>query len=303
MARRLVLALVCWCLLGTSAGLGADDGFFDSNGVKIRYAVQGQGEPVLLIHGFAVNDQLNWVLPGIVKALAKDYRVITYDNRGHGRSGKPHEAKYYGLEMIEDVVRLLDHLKIPRAHIVGYSMGGFITLKLLTLYPERFLTATVAGAGQPQAQEQSLVTDLAESLEQGKGFRPLIERLTPKGQPKPTDEHMKAIDQILGSINDVKALAATLRGFKDLTIPEEKLKTNQVPALALIGALDPLKEGVDALKGRMTNLTIVVIDGADHLTAFTRPEFIKVFRDFVTQHGPNGQGKKLGTAPSGSPGH
>ena len=107
MARRLMLALVCWCLLGTAAGR-AESGFFDSKGVKLHYTVEGQGEPVLLIHGFAVNDQLNWVIPGIVKALAKDYRVITYDNRGHGRSGKPHEAKHYGLEMIEDVVRLLD---------------------------------------------------------------------------------------------------------------------------------------------------------------------------------------------------
>ncbi len=295
------LALVCCLLLWTPAGRGAENGFFDSNGVKIHYTVEGQGEPVVLIHGFAVNDQLQWALPGITKALAKDYRVIMYDNRGHGRSGKPHEAKQYGQEMVEDVVRLLDHLKIQRAHVVGYSMGGFITLKLLTLHPERLLTATLGGAGQPQPQDQRFLVELADALEQGKGFRLLLDRLTPKGQPKPTEDQMKAINQIIGSINDLKALAATLRGFKDFAVAEDKLKTNPVPALALIGGMDPLKDGVDVLKDRMANLKIVVIDGADHMNAFARAEFVKSLREFLAQQSLSGKGKKLETVPPGNP--
>jgi pimeloyl-ACP methyl ester carboxylesterase len=298
MVQRFRLALVCGLLLWTPSGFGAEEGFFDSNGVKIHYLVQGQGEPVLLIHGFAVNDQLQWVMPGISRALAKDYQVIMYDNRGHGRSGKPHDAKQYGQEMVDDVVRLLDHLKIPRAHVVGYSMGGFITLKLLTLHPERFLTATLGGAGQPQTQDLRFVAELADSLDQGKGFRPLLERLTPKGQPKPTEEQMKGINQMISTFNDVKALAATVRGFKDFTIVEDKLKTNQVPTLALIGVLDPLKEGVDDLKGRMANLKVVGIDGADHMNAFYKPEFVKGLREFLGQHSQNGNGKKAETVPA-----
>src|SRR5881397_2402529 len=99
----------------------AQDQFFDSNGVKIRYTVEGQGEPVLLIHGFTADIEKQWGQPGVLKALAKDHRVIALDNRGHGKSGKPHDAKMYGKEMVEDAVRLLDHLKIAKAHVVGYS--------------------------------------------------------------------------------------------------------------------------------------------------------------------------------------
>src|SRR5580658_5080285 len=104
----------------------AEDLFFDSNGVKIHYTVQGKGEPVVLIHGYAVNIPLNWgaVLPG----LAGNYQVIAIDNRGHGKSDKPHDAASYNPKLMAgDTIHLMDHLKIRQAHIVGYSMGGFLT--------------------------------------------------------------------------------------------------------------------------------------------------------------------------------
>jgi pimeloyl-ACP methyl ester carboxylesterase len=90
-----------------------------------------------------------------------------------------------------------------------------------------------------------------------------------------------------------------IRGFKDFVIPEEKVKANKVPTLALIGALDPLKEGVDALNGRMPNLRIVVIDGADHVNAFTRPEFVKSLKEFLAGHKQSEKSKKAQTAPPG----
>src|ERR1035438_4357252 len=108
---------------------------FDSEGVHIRYTVEGKGEPVVLIHGLYANAQMNWRGPGIIKALAKNYEVIALDVRGHGGSGKPKEEDAYGVEMAEDVIQLLDHLKIQKAHLVGYSMGGMITMKLLTRNP------------------------------------------------------------------------------------------------------------------------------------------------------------------------
>src|SRR5438067_2910932 len=146
MLHRFLPALASWFFL-YNAGLRAQELFFDSNGVKIHYSVHGKGEPVLLIHGFTVSYPLQWVYPGISSALAKNYQVIGLDCRGHGRSGKPHDPKKYGMEMGEDAIRLLDHLDIRSAHLVGYSMGGFITLKLLALHPDRFLTATAGGAG------------------------------------------------------------------------------------------------------------------------------------------------------------
>lgn len=297
MMPRFLLALASGLLLIPTAGLRAQEQSFDSGGVKIHYAVEGKGEPVLLIHGFAVNTPIQWGLPGIVKELAKEYRVITYDNRGHGRSDKPRDVQKYGKEMIADAVRLLDHLKIERAHVVGYSMGAFITLKLLTTHPERILTATLGGAGRPDPDGQRFMEELADSLEQGQGFGPLVIRLTPPGQPKPTPEQIKAVNGMLTAINDTRALSAVIRGFKDFAIPEEKVKANKVPTLALIGALDPLKEGVDALNGRMPNLKIVVIDGADHVNAFARPEFVKRLKEFLAGHKQSEKGKKAQTVP------
>src|SRR5690348_2248849 len=105
---------------------------FDSKGVPIQFTVEGRGEPVVLIHGLGANAQINWRTPGIIRALTNGFQVIALDVRGHGGSGKPKQEDAYGIEMEEDIVRLLDHLHIKKAHLVGYSMGGMITMKLLT---------------------------------------------------------------------------------------------------------------------------------------------------------------------------
>jgi pimeloyl-ACP methyl ester carboxylesterase len=272
-------------LLLVAGGSSAQDKAFDSGGVKIRYTDQGKGDPVVLIHGFAINPQLQWDLPGITKELARDYRVLVLDNRGHGRSGKPHDPKKYGKEMVADVVRLLNHLKIERAHVVGYSMGAFITLNLMTTHPDRLLTATLGGAGRGREKETGVLEEIAASLEKGKGFGPLMQQLSPLGKPKPTDKDVQAVNQFLGAINDPKALAAVLRGMHELTVTDEALKRNKVPTLAVIGDLDPLKRQVDDLKGDLANLQVVVIEGADHLNAHARPEFLASLREFLAKHG------------------
>src|SRR3954468_18489224 len=89
---------------------------FDSNGTKIVYFTHGKGEPVVLIHGWLSSAGVNWALPGTSTHLAKDYQVIALDVRGHGLSDKPTKDEAYGPELVEDVVRLLDHLKIKKAH-------------------------------------------------------------------------------------------------------------------------------------------------------------------------------------------
>jgi pimeloyl-ACP methyl ester carboxylesterase len=293
MGYRIGLTLACCLLALPGVGRGAEEGFFDSNGVKIHYLVEGQGEPVLLIHGFTANIQGQWAAPGVIKALAADYRVIALDNRGHGQSGKPHDPKQYGTEMVEDAVRLLDHLKIDKAHVVGYSMGGTIACKLLVSHPDRLLSVTLGGSGGiregavPRRYEA-----LADSLEQGKGFGPLVEALTPAGRPRPTEEQLQQINRRLEASNDTKALAAVIRGLKELAVAEDKLKANRVPTLALIGEIDPLKKGVDDLEGRLANFRAVVIDGADHMTAFARPEFIKELKGFLDEHRRRGKGRE-----------
>src|SRR5262245_46357521 len=120
---------------------------FMSNGVKIVYATRGKGEPVVLIHGWLASAGLNWELPGISTTLAKDFQVIEMDVRGHGLSDKPKKEELYGDELVEDVARLLDHLKIKKAQIVGYSMGGIIAGKFVVKYPDRVRSLTLGGMG------------------------------------------------------------------------------------------------------------------------------------------------------------
>ena len=287
MKHHAQFAFALLILLSSIRWIGAEESSFDSGGVTIHYTIQGQGDPVVLIHGFSASAASNWGSPGIIAGLAEDYQVIALDNRGHGLSGKPHDVEQYGLEMVQDAVRLLDHLKIARAHFVGYSMGGFITMKMLTLHPDRMITAVLGGAGWMQEGDGmgDLGEELAKSLEEGRGFGPLIEGLTPEGQPGPTEEEIQNINALLTFTNDTKALAAAIRGMAELAVEEKELKANKVPVLALIGEMDPLKAGVDAMEDVLSNFQVVVIDGADHMTAFTDPSFLEALRGFLAKHG------------------
>jgi pimeloyl-ACP methyl ester carboxylesterase len=256
---------------------------FDSAGVPIHYVVEGrqEGEPVVLIHGFTATIETQW--SPVIDALKKDYKVVALDCRGHGGSGKPHDPKMYGMEMVNDVVRLLDHLKIDKAHIVGYSMGTAIAMTFAIHHPERVRTLTAGGAGVPERGREKLFLELADSLEKGKGIGPLIIALTPKNQPKPTPETIKVIDTMVLSFNDGKALAAVIRsaGNKDLLLSDKQIQGIRAPTLALIGADDPLRPGVDELKRLVPKTRVVVIDMADHITAFNRPEFVSGLRQFL----------------------
>jgi len=120
------------------------DTTFTSAGVPIHYLESGSGPPVILIHGWSADLHM-W--DDIRARLAAKYEVVALDCRGHGRSGKPHEPSAYGIEMVNDVVRLLDHLAIKQANVVGYSMGGSIALKMLETHPERLLSV-VSGASE-----------------------------------------------------------------------------------------------------------------------------------------------------------
>jgi pimeloyl-ACP methyl ester carboxylesterase len=284
MTSRLGFPLLCGLLLTSALGR-AEEGSFDSKGVKIHYSIEGEGEPVLLIHGFAGTPQVQWVLPGIVRALAKDHRVLTMDVRGHGRSDKPTDPKEYGPKMVEDAVRLLDHLKIKKAHVVGYSMGALITGKLLASHPDRLLSATLGGAGVLPAGTKlpPFVDELADSLEKGKGIGPLLIALTPPDKPKPPEALIQQLNRMLVGKN-AKALAAVVRSWKDLTVSKEQLKANKVPTLALIGSDDPLKESVDLIKDDLANLKVVTIDGGDHFTTFASPKFVEELRKFLAEH-------------------
>ncbi len=231
MTRR-NLAILCLAVcsyltpaIAVAQEAGLQQPSFDSEGVPIHYIVTGpeDGEPVVLIHGFAGSIEPQWAQ--VIAALKKDFQVIALDCRGHGGSGKPHDPKKYGVEMADDVARLLDHLKIDKAHVVGYSMGSSIALSFAVHHPQRVRTVTLGGTGVKNGQED-LILAVADSLEKGNGLGPLIIALTPKNQPKPTPETLKFIDKVVFSVNDAKALAAVARGAAG-----DKLSDRQVESV------------------------------------------------------------------------
>src|SRR5690349_22801503 len=122
---------------------------FASGDVEIDYLDEGDGDPVVLVHGFASTKEVNWVQPGWVTTLTRDgRRVIALDNRGHGASGKLYDpAAYHSAVMAEDVRTLLDHLGLPRADVMGYSMGARFTAFLALAHPDRVRAAVLGGLG------------------------------------------------------------------------------------------------------------------------------------------------------------
>jgi pimeloyl-ACP methyl ester carboxylesterase len=266
------------------------DRYFDSQGVKIHYVEAGQGDPVVLVHGFSSTADANWRQPGVFDKLASEFHVIAFDCRGHGLSDKPHDVSSYGMTMVEDIARLLDHLKIARAHIVGYSMGGAITGAFVVKHPDRVLTAVFGGSAPRTGagdQVERDANELAESLEQGKGMRPLVVRLLPTDEPRPSDEVIAQRSMAALGRNDPLALAAVTRGNKQQIVSIADVRALKMPMLAVIGSADPIKAGVDAFSKVKPELKVVVIDGATHAGARgapSRPEFAAAVRDFLVAH-------------------
>jgi len=271
--------------------LGAQDQYFDSDGVRIRYIVEGKGAPIVLIHGFESSLDI-WRTRGILPNLAQNYQVIAFDMRGHGKSSKPHDPGAYGREMALDVVRLLDHLGITRAHIVGYSLGSVVTSQLLTLHPERFITATlIAGAGRLDwSDEQQRATEAeARDYERECISRSLIYRISPADRPKPTEKDIQALIAtcMADSTRDRFALGAVARSRGDQRITSAAAAAVTVPTLGVVGSLDPARNGMETLKKLRPDLKLVVVEGATHAGErgiLGRPELISALRDFLTSH-------------------
>ena len=146
---NLVIGLLLLWAFGCEAAAGDQPSsqMFDAKGVRIHYLAQGTGEAVVLIHGWYSSATINWRLPGTIAALARDHQVIALDLPGYGQSDKPNDARAYGAQWVEDLVLLLDHLNVRKAHVVGYSMGGIVALKFTAEHPDRVLSGILGGMG------------------------------------------------------------------------------------------------------------------------------------------------------------
>lgn len=122
---------------------------FHNGAVEIAYLDEGEGDPIILVHGFASSKNVNWVYPTWVSELRKNgRRVIALDNRGHGESAKLYDPTQYSIPtMAGDVLALMDHLAIPQADMMGYSMGGRMTAWLSLNESQRLRSAILGGIG------------------------------------------------------------------------------------------------------------------------------------------------------------
>lgn len=256
---------------------GPEGNYFDSGGVPIHYTDEGEGVPVILVHGFAANSNLNWRLPGVIDRLAKHYRVVTMDARAHGYSGKPHEAGKYGMNMADDIARLMDHLKIEKAHLVGYSMGGFISLAFAGKYPERLLSLTQGGSGwYPKGQYPDLVQTVPASLKAGTGLEPIVRFMEPKDSWF-LEQRIPVVNFFLCTINDEVAMGHCFAELEALEGSEDQLRNNKVPSLTIMGTDDPLRKAAEWMEGLAGNHKTHWIEGANHLTTLADPKYVADF--------------------------
>ena len=260
--------------------------FFDSAGVALRYLDRGAGEPVVLVHSYAGDLESQWIATGVFDALARAYRTIAFDARGHGQSGKPHDAMAYGLEMTLDVVRLLDHLGLARAHIVGYSMGAHLVAQLLTLAPGRFLSATLGGGTGRRgwsAEDERRAQSEADEMERG-SLAAQMHRLRPSGEPPPSERFIAESSASFLAGKDVRALAAARRSNAGQIVSDAALAQARVPVLGIVGSEDPYFASYETLRTVLPQMELVVIEGARHADAAGRPELVAALLEFLLRH-------------------
>jgi pimeloyl-ACP methyl ester carboxylesterase len=287
--RFLLTVLVVCCLV--AGPVDATDEVFDSNGVKIRYVTEGKGEPVVFIHGW-MGDSSMWGRDrsGNTKldtTAANGFQLIALDCRGHGKSDKPHDPEKYGPEMAADVVRLLDHLKIEKAHLIGYSMGAFIAGKVAATHPKRVLSVVYGGQAPLVAGMKSTgsseVDIFAKAVDEGRDLGSYIIAVMPAGRPRPTEAQASAMAKFMFGGKDVKALAAAGLSFDGLEVTRKQLRKCKAPVLFIHGGneSDHVKDRVAAVRELLGRGELKIVAGGDHSTTLIKPEFGSAILEFL----------------------
>ncbi len=250
-----------------------DIDYFDHDGLRLAFRQEGEGEPVLLIHGFASSSLVNWVSPGWFRTLTEaGYRVVAIDDRGHGLSDKPHDpAAYTPTLMAGDAAALLDHLGIEKAHVMGYSMGARITAFLASERPEKVHSAVfgglgigmVTGAGDWEPIGEALMAADPEAIThpRGKMFR-------------------KFADQ---TRSDRVALAACVITSKEL-VPAAAIQRIMQPVLVAVGTEDDIAGDPHRLADLLPNGRALDIPGRDHMLAVGDRVYKRGVLDFLKEY-------------------
>lgn len=281
-----LIVLLGTLFVGQASPAVAQDKFFKSDDVRIRYVDQGSGEPVVLLHGNGGLIEF-WVNTGVMPALGKSHRVIAMDLRGYGKSDKPHEPSAYGSRMGDDVVRLLDYLGVQKTHVVGFSLGARITSWLIVNHPARLISATLGASTYhvDSPTQREAWEALAQAAARGGPTAADIMR----GNPSLTEAQATRFAAARAKLNDPHAIAAVYRGYPGLAITEEALGSTRVPVLHIVGSLDTarlpasrrLKETV------LPSVEFVIVEGATHLGSsglIRHSEFVDAVAGFLARN-------------------
>lgn len=263
--------------------------YFDNDGVKIYYEIEGEGPSVIMIHGFASSLEGNWKATNWIEELKDNYRVILLDCRGHGKSDKPHDESLYGQKMTEDVIKLMEHLSIKRANIFGYSMGAYITFRLLLTKPECIISAILGGFVLTLMQDDEARSAYTESTKQR------IEAFRAESIDHVEDPMARQFRQFaeLGG-NDLLALADVTAGLlqersETMFSPvemRESLKKVQTPVMSVVGSDDFLPGDKTLIAQLVPDACHFQIQGKDHLTVVPDLKFkmaVKAFLNYVNR--------------------
>jgi pimeloyl-ACP methyl ester carboxylesterase len=240
--------------------------FLQLDGLKLHYVDEGEGAPILLIHGFGSNHEVNWVATGWVETLKRaGRRVIAFDNRGHGQSSVFYNADAYDpAVMAHDAVAVLDALGIEQADIMGYSMGGRIASFMALEHPQRVRKLILGGIGVHLYQSAGLPETVAEAM-------------MADSQAEVTDPVGRMFRMFIDKLGgDRMAMAACIRGSRRL-FPVDQLPHLDCPTLVAVGSLDKIAGSGEALAAQLPRGQFLEIPGKDHNPAVGD----RVFKDGV----------------------
>jgi pimeloyl-ACP methyl ester carboxylesterase len=245
---------------------------FRNGDVEIAYLDEGQGEPMVLVHGFASTKEVNWVHPGWITTLARaGRRAIALDNRGHGASSKLYDpAMYHSATMADDVCALLDHLNIERADVMGYSMGARITAFLVLSHAARVRSAIFGGLGIRLVEGVGLPESIADALEAP----------SPDDVRDPTGRMFRIFAEQTKS--DLRALAACIRGSRQ-TLSASQVASIRVPVLVAVGTKDQVAGSARELAALIPGARAVDIPDRDPMLAVGDKVFKAGVIDFLNQ--------------------
>ena len=245
---------------------------FRHDGVEIAFLDEGEGEPIVLVHGFASTAQVNWVNPGWVATLTSaGRRVIALDNRGHGASSKLYDpADYHSASMAEDVRALLDHLGLGRADVMGYSMGARITAFFALAHPDRLRRAVLGGLGSHLVDGVGLPESIAEAMEAS----------SLADVSDPTGRTFRAFAEQTKS--DLRALAACIRGSRQ-TLTRDQVAMIRAPVLVAVGTDDTVAGSAHELAPLLPAGRVLDIPGRDHMLAVGDKVFKTAVLEFLAE--------------------